>query len=467
MFRNFLRFALLLTFFALTGCNIEGTITSYDNQGLAGVTVLLSGDATATAVTDSDGHFIFQDLDRGIYTVSPVLDGFTFTPQEKSVEILGQNVSGVDFMAEPDNLIRVPNDYSTIQEAVDAAADGSTILIADGTYSGIGNYDVEVFKPLSIRSVNGPSRCIIDCQDMGRGFNIGAEVELIGLTITNGFKHSGGGIYVDRGAPLSIKDCVIQKCHATYDGGGISQSGGYPVIENTIISDNTTDGQGGGIYFSYTYPELKNCIISNNSAQKTGGGLAGDYTNITMDGCQVINNLSNSDSGGGANFGYGTQHIVNSLFAGNQGSVGGLLIIYGEATILNCTFSDNFTQKGDYYGKHFAAVSFRGSEGTAHIISNSIIWGNSSDQPENPQLYVDNSVQLTLTYSNVGEEGFNDIGVINADPMFVDTGDYHLAIDSPCIDAGIDSGLIQDLDGNTRPQGDGYDMGAYEFTSTP
>lgn len=40
---------------------------------------------------------------------------------------------------------------------------------------------------------------------------------------------------------------------------------------------------------------------------------------------------------------------------------------------------------------------------------------------------------------------------------------YHLLPNSPCIDAGTDMGITTDLDGNPRPQGGGFDIGAFEF----
>ena len=54
-------------------------------------------------------------------------------------------------------------------------------------------------------------------------------------------------------------------------------------------------------------------------------------------------------------------------------------------------------------------------------------------------------------------------GNIDADPMFVGGGDYHLTADSPCIDMGADGGVYTDIDGEFRPQGAGYDMGADEY----
>ena len=50
----------------------------------------------------------------------------------------------------------------------------------------------------------------------------------------------------------------------------------------------------------------------------------------------------------------------------------------------------------------------------------------------------------------------------NEDPKF-DADGYHLTKDSPCIDVGMDAGVYNDIDGDSRPQGAGYDIGADEY----
>jgi hypothetical protein len=79
------------------------------------------------------------------------------------------------------------------------------------------------------------------------------------------------------------------------------------------------------------------------------------------------------------------------------------------------------------------------------------------------EVYLDDTSTITITYSDV-QGGWVGTCNINADPLFVGGGDYHLTAGSPCIDTGTSVGApTSDLDGNPRPYGAGYDMGAYEY----
>jgi hypothetical protein len=71
---------------------------------------------------------------------------------------------------------------------------------------------------------------------------------------------------------------------------------------------------------------------------------------------------------------------------------------------------------------------------------------------------------VTVTYSDI-EGGWTGTGNIDADPMFADaaSGDYHLGVGSPCIDAGTPAGApAADVEGTPRDAAP--DMGAYEWT---
>ena len=81
-------------------------------------------------------------------------------------------------------------------------------------------------------------------------------------------------------------------------------------------------------------------------------------------------------------------------------------------------------------------------------------------------------VDYNLAYNSDGSSPTSPIGTSmihnlwGIDPVFVNlgTGDYHLQLESPAIDAGaLLNEVNDDFDGNARPYGKGYDIGAFEY----
>ena len=65
-------------------------------------------------------------------------------------------------------VLRVTQAYDTIQAAVDDANDLDIIIVADGVYTGPGNWDIDLSgKAITLKSENGPTKCIIDASGVG------------------------------------------------------------------------------------------------------------------------------------------------------------------------------------------------------------------------------------------------------------------------------------------------------------
>jgi len=304
-----------------------------------------------------------------------------------------------------------PADYSTIQAAIDAACDGDEVVVADGTYIGDGNRDIDLRgKAITLRSENGPANCIIDCQgtdaDPHRGFYFSnaenRDTVIEGITITNGYMTAGGAIMC-RTSPTFI-NCVISENASTY-GGGCSFAGraSYAAMIDCRIIKNSANYGAGMTFDDCPSVLLANCIISENVGATYGGGLFFDNATVIVTNCTIV---------------------------ANEGTIGG----------------------GIYYDNDRSALQ------------NCIVWGNTGGS-----INISPSFVLPVRHSCV-EGGWPGLGNIDADPIFINhqLGDYHLQSLSPCINAGDPNYVAEpnetDLDGRPRVIGGRIDMGAYEAT---
>ena len=108
-------------------------------------------------------------------------------------------------------------DHTTIQAAVDAAADGDTIEVGAGTYV----ENVVVYRDLAIVGA-GIGETIVDGDAAGHVFDvIGVPLLLRGMTIRNGMSYAGGGVAVFNEADVTLDQCEVRENRATNSGGGI------------------------------------------------------------------------------------------------------------------------------------------------------------------------------------------------------------------------------------------------------
>jgi hypothetical protein len=350
-----------------------------------------------------------------------------------------------------------PADFNNIQSAIYDSNDGDTIVVMPGTYTGIGNRDIDFLgKAITVRSTdpNDPNivaATVIDCQgtesELHRGFyfdsNEGSDSIIDGLTITHGYGYCGGAIFCgsDSVNP-TIQNCIITENSTSFSGSGgaidIFQS---LTIKNCKITDNE-GGSGGAIYCrSDSKVDISNCVINSNVAVRYGGGAM--YCH------------------GGSKI-----KLSNTIIGENAASYGGAIYCLSYETIIsNCTiYGNTASTKGETF--FIANPSFE-TPPHSFSITNSILWDSS------PQIDIYNSSDMILEmmYSDV-KGGWPGQGNIDTDPCLVNPGgnDFHLQSNSPCINAG-DPNYVPvpnetDLDGNPRVIDGRIDIGAYEYTYT-
>lgn len=200
--------------------------------------------------------------------------------------------------------------YTSIQPGLDAAVNGDTVLIHDGTYSGTGNKDLDFAgKAITVTSENGAGAVTIDCESGGRGFNFHTgettSSVLDGVTIINGNVgyQDGGGIVCSQASPRII-NCVIRDCYALF-GGAIHCATASPEIFNCLIRNNTADinlpelgAEGGGLdCYNDANPLVVNCLFIANWAKSFGGGINCESSSPTIINCTITGNECEIGSG--------------------------------------------------------------------------------------------------------------------------------------------------------------------------
>lgn len=293
--------------------------------------------------------------------------------------------SGTTHHVEPDG----SGDFPTIQAAIEAAADGDSIQLGDGIFTGEGNRDIVFLgKAILIQSQSGdPSTCTIACGYSARGFTFGSHggpiYGLDGITIANGFDVHGAGVYCGEQSPI-ITNCRFVECHATDSGGGIFINlGGEPILSNCQFIDCYAGGYGGAMRGCSAAPSLNSCTFIGNYACIDGGGI-------------WLNSLPNPPP---------YPELVNCTFYEcGSGNSGGGVYEGADSRVLNVLIA--FSTGGGAY---------RGTEETILTCCN--FYGN-----EGGDWVGDIASQYGIT------------GNISEDPLFCDpeSGNLYLAEDSPC-----------------------------------
>ena len=198
--------------------------------------------------------------------------------------------------------------YPTIQSGINGSTHGDVIMVADGTYAGVGNRNVTFGgRNITVRSANGPDACIIDCGGIARGFIFSsgetANALLEGFTITNADTTDSGGAILCSNSSPTIKNCKITGNEASLVGAGLAFSVSSATVVNcTITGNESVFANGGGVAFAANSDvTMINCTITGNKADVgSGGALYALDSNPTFINCIIWNNSPDETALGGS-----------------------------------------------------------------------------------------------------------------------------------------------------------------------
>ncbi len=235
----------------------------------------------------------------------------------------------------------------------------------------------------------------------------------------------GGGVRLSGCDQATLTGNTVEDNFASHAGNGYGggfhayASQGISLDANRFLNNTASSapwGRGGGLYFSRnTIFTMTNNIVAANYARREGGGVAFE----TSASAPVTGTL-----------------IHNTIAANDRGEGDGRIAIYLNDPYVTLVLTNNLI-----YSHTYGVYATTGSTATLY---NTLFYANSSGD-------IGGSGAITNTNPITGRE-----------PLL--TTDYHLRSGSPAVDAGLTLlWLTADIDGDVRPQGAGYDIGADEY----
>jgi len=321
---------------------------------------IIDGDSTGTATVDMGAH----EFVPGEVVSAWFVDG--------SVPASGDGSSW-------------PQAFQTIQEAVNAAANGQDVYVRTGTYQ-----PATVSKSLNFFGGYSGVTTIDAQSDDDYCFNVSsASVTISGFTIrgalTNGIRSVNSS--------LTVTNCQFTANAGTNgNGAAIGVSGGLnTTIDQSVFTGNSSSYYGGAVYVTGPVA-ISNSTFTGNQAGRSGGAIYAVTPSepLTISNCTFTSNSSSTS--GGAIYSASTLALANSTLTGNSATQGGGAIYNsGSSTVTGCTFSGNATSGYSYGGAIY-------NQNGTHTVSMTRFHGNTAGE-DGGGIYDGNIGNLTVLTS--------------------------------------------------------------------
>ncbi len=299
-----------------------------------------------------------------------------------------------------------------------------------------------------------------------------SDVTLTDNVVAKNDAHANGGGAMILHTTATLQNNLISENNANQFGGGLVVAERRPtLLTGNVISGNTAGTFGGGIAIQDGQITSTKNIVADNVATLRGGGLDAWHSDGALIGDSVISNVTSGD-GGGLYLSDSNLTLVNDLVLDNRATErgSGLYVEGSSLKVLHNTIARH--NHGDGFGL-YVTHGYSHSHPHGHDVIGSRLYLTNT-------ILVSHTVGISVTAGNTaileatlwaneadwGGAGTILVGAHNywGDPAFVDpdVGDYHIGAGSAAIDVGVDAGVSDDIDGDPRPVGGGYDIGADE-----
>lgn len=382
--------------------------------------------------------------------------------------------------------------FRTIQRAASLVDAGDTVVVRAGTYAGFQlGWDFPqsgtASQPITFRADPG---AVI--QSRNGETSDGINLEGSSYVVIDGFTVDNASGNIDRacirtvsGRNVTVRNNDVSNC-GTW-GVFTSHSDFVRIEGNTTSFNNSEDSDNHGIYVSNATADP--VIVGNEIQGNRGAGLHmnGDLSqggNGLITGARVEGNVvsGNGEKGGSAINCDGVQDslIRNNLLYGNHASGISLYRIdAAEGARNNVVVNNTIRMASD--GRWAVNIKNRstgntvsnnvllhdGPRGAINIVRDSLSGFVSDHNAVTNRFSTDDGESfLTLAQWRAATDQDGNSFVSGPAALFAGANDYHLSATSPAIDAGSTLGAPNvDIEGNGRPFGPAYDLGAYEFGS--
>ncbi len=276
----------------------------------------------------------------GFAAAAAFLNG-AFVGTADSAELEGAWVR--ELAGAPRQAVTVPGDFPTLQKAIEGVADGTTILLAPGTYAE--RIDLRG-RSLHVWGVGGAShtRVIGDGTPGPVACVRGGSVRFDGIAFQGGHGETGRGLMVQQGS-ARLEACRFQ----ANAGGGLGAQGAEVSLVDCELDGNRAALSGGAVLGEDAEVRLDRCTLRDNVAMTFGGAISLRGGTLRMIDTTVERNRVSSGAWGGGLYAEGADIVVErGTFHENLSAMSGAgaYVLGGSADLRDVRFGGNRCESG-------------------------------------------------------------------------------------------------------------------------